>query len=456
MSEWPNGINSALVRHWNPYSAYKPSTVPWMSAVPSHWQVKPLKYICGMNNSVLADAAAPDFEMRYVDIGNVDSLGRILEEQTVLFANAPSRARRRVRDGDTIISTVRTYLKAIAFMDNPPPNRIVSTGFAVLRPYPGIEPKFLWRVVQSAEFVNAVVAHSEGIGYPAINPGQLGSLRVCVPTFEEQRRITAFLDRETAKIDALITKKRRLIELLQEKGTALITHAVTKGLDLGIPMRNSGIEWLGEIPAHWDVKRLFYLTQPARPIMYGIVLPGPDVPEGVPIVKGGDVAPDRLRLDRLNRTTREIESGYSRSRLKEGDIVYAIRGSIGMAELVPCEIEGANLTQDAARVAPKPYLDRKWLLYALKSRPVFAQLDAKATGATIRGINIRDLKRAYMPVPTSREQVQIAQFLESSASRIDALNFKVGKAIDKLREYRTALISAAVTGQIDVREEGRT
>jgi type I restriction enzyme S subunit len=221
-------------------------------------------------------------------------------------------------------------------------------------------------------------------------------------------------------------------------------------------MRHSGVEGLGEIPAHWDVKRLFYLTQPARPIMYGIVLPGPDVPEGVPIVKGGDVAPNRLRLDRLNRTTREIESGYARSRLKEGDIVYAIRGSIGMAELVPGEIEGANLTQDAARVAPKFHLDRKWLLYALKSRPVFAQLDARATGATIRGINICDLKRAYIPVPSSREQVRIAQFLESSASWINGLIAKVRQAIDKLHEFRTALISAAVTGKIDLREEGRT
>ncbi len=246
---------SEVVRRWKRYPAYKPSGVTWLGDVPAHWQVKPLKHICGMNNSVLTDAAAPDFEIRYVDIGNVDSLGRILEEQTFLFENAPSRARRRVRDGDTIISTVRTYLKAIAFMDNPAPNRIVSTGFAVLRPYPGIEPKFLWRLVQSSEFVDSVVSHSEGIGYPAINPSQLGALPAWLPPLDEQRRIAAFLDRETANLDALIAKKERLIELLQEKRTALISYAVTKGIDPSVDLKESGIEWVGQIPSPWQTRR---------------------------------------------------------------------------------------------------------------------------------------------------------------------------------------------------------
>ena len=111
--------------------------------------------------------------------------------------------------------------------------------------------------------------------------------------------IATFLDRETAKIDALVAKKERLIELLQEKRIALITRAVTKGLDPEVPMKDSGVEWLGEIPAHWDVLRLYRLTPSGRSIMYGIVLPGPNVQDGIPIVKGGDVSPDRLRLDRL-------------------------------------------------------------------------------------------------------------------------------------------------------------
>ena len=155
--------------------------------------------------------------------------------------------------------------------------------------------------------------------------------------------------------------------------------------------KDSGVEWLGDIPAHWETKRLWHLTPAGRRIMYGIVLPGPNVENGVPIVKGGDVSGNRLRLDSLSRTTFEIESGYARSRLRRGDLVYAIRGSIGEVAVVPAELEGANLTQDAARVAFTPKTHGPWLLHALKSMAVFRQLEAGALGATIKGINIRDL-----------------------------------------------------------------
>ena len=186
--------------------------------------------------------------------------------------------------------------------------------------------------------------------------------------------------------------------------------------------------------------------------MYGIVLPGPNVDEGVPIVKGGDVAASRLKPEALSKTTFGIEARYIRSRLKAGDLVYAIRGSIGDVETVPEELDGANLTQDAARIAYTAATHGRWLLYALRSRTVFSQLEAGALGATIRGINIRDLKRALIPVPPRCEQEQIASFLDSETARLDRLSVKVRKAIDHLNELRIALISAAVTGKIDVRE----
>jgi type I restriction enzyme S subunit len=243
-----------------------------------------------------------------------------------------------------------------------------------------------------------------------------------------------------------------LIELLQEKRAALITQAVTKGLDPRVSMKDSGVEWLGKIPAHWKTKPLMRLTPDHRPIMYGIVLPGPNVDDGVPIVKGGDVAPGRLRLDLLNRTTREIEAPYARSRLRCGDIVYAIRGSIGAVEIVPDELQGANLTQDAARVAPSSEVSNRWLVFALRAKSVFAQLEGGAMGAAVKGINIRDLKRAILPVPLPKEQIAIASFLENQTEKIDALIAKAREGIEKLKEYRTALISAAVTGKIDVRD----
>jgi type I restriction enzyme, S subunit len=216
-------------------------------------------------------------------------------------------------------------------------------------------------------------------------------------------------------------------------------------------LKDSGIEWLGELPATWTASPLMRLVDSARPIMYGIVLPGPDFPGGVPIVKGGDVSPERLDHERLNRTDPEIEGRYVRSGLAGGDIVYAIRGSIGAAAVVPDALEGANLTQDTARVAPRTGVDVGWLMYALQSSPVFAQLEAGAVGATIRGINIFSLKRALLPVPPKEEQVVIRQHLDVQMHRLDELVASVREMTERFREYRSALITAAVTGQIDVR-----
>ena len=192
-----------------------------------------------------------------------------------------------VHPGDTIISTVRTYLKAIAFVEDNAEDLIVSTGFATLTPETVALPKFLWRVVQSDCFVDAVVAHSEGVGYPAITPSNLASLPVWLPPLAEQRAIAAFLDRETARLDALIAKKERLLALLAEKRAALISHAVTKGLDPGAPMRDSGVTWLGEIPAHWEVKPLGVVARLQR----GHDLPSNDHQdqENLPVVSSSGI-----------------------------------------------------------------------------------------------------------------------------------------------------------------------
>lgn len=438
---------------FNPSANFKLSGVEWVGEIPAHWDVRRLKYLATVNDEALPETTDPDMEITYVDIGNVDPTGGITGTEELVFEGAPSRARRIVRQGDVIISTVRTYLKAIARIEPRDPNLIVSTGFAVIRPRK-LDDGFLAYALSAPYFIDRVVAHSVGVSYPAINASELACLDIAFPPISEQQAISAFLDRETAQIDALVSKQERLIELLGEKRTAITTRAVTKGLHANAPIKDSGVKWLGEIPAHWEVKRLWHLTPQDRRIMYGIVLPGPHVEGGVPIVKGGDVAPDRLRLNLLSRTTREIERQYERSRLQAGDLVYAIRGSIGDVAMIPDELDGSNLTQDAARVSYTKDSWGLWLLHSLKSYSAFAQLDAGALGATIRGINIRDLKRILMPVPPSIEQRAIADYIQGETAKLDNLAAKVREAIERLKELRAALISAAVTGRIDVREDG--
>ncbi len=449
----------ASLRRFKPYPAYKDSGVEWLEEIPAHWEMQRLKNIASVQLSNVDKKSIEGQESvrlcNYVDVYYHE---HITPDLDFMAATAtPDQVRRfSLHAGDVLItkdSESWTDIAVPAVVDTDLPDVLCGYHLALLRPGPNCDGAFLARAFSAIgprdQFQIAANGITRfGLGGDAVRTGLFAT-----PPAQEQRAIAAFLDREAARIDGLVAKKERLIELLQEKRAGLITRAVTEGLDPTVPMKNSGVEWLGQIPARWEVKRLWHLTPPDRRIMYGIVLPGPNVGEGVPIVKGGDVALDRLRLERLNRTSLEIESGYVRSRLRGGDLVFAIRGSIGEVAMVPDELEGANLTQDAARVAYTPAVHGPWLLYALKSAAVFAQLEAGALGATIRGINIRDLKRASLPVPPRREQETIATFLERETARTDKLIAKVREASDRLRELRTALISAAVTGKIDLRDE---
>lgn len=367
-------------------------------------------------------------------------------EKTISDAAISEARLKKVKAGSLLFSfKLSVGLTSIAGAD-----MFTNEAIAAFAPSPHIDTRYLY---WAAPVLVPRNAQENIYGAPLLSRDRIANARLVCPPLSEQRAIAALLDRKTAQIDALAAQKERLIERLQEEQTALITRTVTKGLDPTVAIKDSSIEWLGKIPAHWEVKRLWHLTPPRRGIMYGIVLPGPNVDDGVPIVKGGDVSADRLRLDRLNRTTREIEAGYVRSRLQGGDLVYAIRGSIGEVAIVPDELADANLTQDAARIAYTSKTHGRWLLYAMKSAAVFAQLEAGALGATIRGINIRDLKRASIAVPPLAEQRAIAEFLNRETGRFDALVSKVHDGINRLEEHRAALISAAVTGKIDVRED---
>jgi type I restriction enzyme S subunit len=452
-------------RRFKPYPAYKDSGIEWLGEIPESWDLAPIyaRYEVALGKMLDAKRVTGEFSGHY--LRNVDvQWDAVNTEGLPEMDFAPwERDRFLLRAGDLLVCEGGEVGRTAMWGDDLQ-ECFYQKAIHRVRPRSKDEaPRFFFYLMYMLAKRGVFAASGNSNTIDHLTAVQLRHFRLPFAESAEQRAIAAFLDRETTKIDALVAKKERLIALLQEKRTALITRAVTKGLpaeaaakaglDPNVPTKDSGVEWLGEIPARWEVKRLWHLTAPGRRIMYGIVLPGPSVEDGVPIVKGGDVSPERLRLDRLSRTTREIESGYVRSRLRGGDLVYAIRGSIGEVAIVPDELQDANLTQDAARISYMASIHGPWLLYALKSLALFAQLEAGALGATIRGINIRDLKRASIVVPPRGEQLAIAAFLERETAKIDALVAKVRDAIERLKELRTALISAAVTGKIDVREE---
>ncbi|ELR96867.1 restriction endonuclease subunit S [Gloeocapsa sp. PCC 73106] len=225
-------ISHVVTKGLNPNVEMKESGVEWLGEIPAHWEVKRLKNLTFINLHTLTDDTPKIYLLKYVDIGSVTCEGKVTEVQEFTFDKAPSRARRIVKHNDIIISTVRTYLKAIAIVNNPPSNLIVSTGFAVLTPKITIKPSFFYQMLQSPEFIERVVANSEGVSYPAINPSKLMSLNVFSPPLSEQEEIAEYLDRETGKIDSLIAKTQTSIEKLKEYRTALISAVVTGKVDV--------------------------------------------------------------------------------------------------------------------------------------------------------------------------------------------------------------------------------
>lgn len=415
---------------------------------PDGWEVRRLKFAATCNDEALSETTDPDYEMVYVDISSVDLVNGIMNTETLHFEEAPSRARRIVKDGDTIISTVRTYLKAIAPVKEPPENMIVSTGFAVVRPHEAVDSRFLGYALQSIGFIGGVVANSTGVSYPAINPTTLVSLPVGYPVNKnEQRQIAAFLDWKTKQIDALLARKRELLEKLSEKRLAIITRTVTRGLNPAAPLRDSGIPWLGQVPKHWEVKKLKFIGEPFIGLTYD---PDEVVDEknGTLVLRANNILDGRLIGDEPVFVSTKIPECL---RLIVGDILICSRNGsrhlIGKNGLVTAEFAGA--TFGAFNTVFRS--EANGFLYWVFNSCLFEFQSGSYLTSTINQLTISTLSSIVVPLPPSEERVQIESYLEAKTEKLDSLVLKTQSAIERLTEYRTALITAATTGKIDVR-----
>jgi type I restriction enzyme S subunit len=434
------------------------STLPFFcTSLPASWRIAPLKHVVSINTDVLAEGTPKDWELEYVDIGNVDALGRITDTTIYTFGDAPSRARRLVRDGDTVISTVRTYLKAIAFIRDPAPNLVVSTGFAALRPRSGLAPRFLWRMVQSEPLVSAIVACSEGVSYPAIAQTRLGDLKVWLPPLDQQERICRFLEDRCAQIDQIIEEKQRLLDLLAEQKSARITRAVSRGLDPSVPTKDSNIPWLGEIPQHWGIKRLKHLclrlSSGIQMGPFGTMLRAiAEQPTGFKLYGQENTIAGDFSIG--GRWISEADfRAMQKYLLCPDDIVLTRKGaSIGNCRLVPPGIDIGIIDSDTIRIRPDADKIITSFLGMLMHEAEYLQeqISFLRRGAILPGLNttvIGDILVATPPVP---EQKQIVACVSDFRKECDLATHTIHRQVDVLREYRSALITATVTGQIDV------
>ena len=272
---------------------------------------------------------------------------------------------------------------------------------------------------------------------------------VFVPPIDQQDAIAAFLDRETTRIDALIAGKRRLIELLHEKRQAVISHAVTKGLDPNAPMKDSGVEWLGEIPAHWQSSRLKFECSAVVDCLHTT---SEHLEEGeFPSVRTADLDRGRLFLDSAKRVSEEVyRERIARLEPIEDDVLYSREGErYGHAASVPPKTKLCLGQRMMMLRIKRPNLSRYWM-WLLNAEYCYQQAKQDTYGATSPHLNISDLVNLAVCVPPPEEQAEIASELDAHTNDIDRAVDQVQSAISKVSEHRAAMISAAVTGKIDV------
>jgi type I restriction enzyme S subunit len=390
-----------------------------------------LKYAATINDESLTEATEPDYELQYIDIGNVDSYGTVHDVVAYKFEDAPSRARRIARHGDVIVSTVRTYLQAIAPIENPPENLIVSTGFAVVRPKGSLfDARFCKYAVREKHFLWEVESRSTGVSYPAINASDLADIRINLPDVETQNLIADYLDRETARIDALLAEKEKMLALLEEKRAALISRAVTRGLDASAPLKPSGLDWLGDIPAHWDVLPLrWFMRIGSGEFLSNEVISKDETGEIlIPVVGGNGVL------------------GYtSQANTENALVIGRVGAQCGNVHFVDGPLwvtDNALLVKITARFDPR-YLREVLHLMELNT------LANQSAQPLITGEMVKNQK---VPAPPMSEQSDILQLLNEALGEYVNLLKAVESSLRLLKERRAALITAAVTGQIPAEE----
>jgi type I restriction enzyme S subunit len=448
------------------YPTYRATGVEWLGDVPDHWGVKRLKcaatYWVSNVDKVPADDETPVRLCNYTDVYYHDhirpSMG--LMETT---ASLDEIRRFGLVVGDVVItkdSEEWSDIAVPALVVESSPDLVCGYHLAIVRPNESrLIGTFLLRLFQACAVNQQFQVAATGVTRYGLPKSAIGEALIPLPPREEQRSISDFLDRETAKIDALVAKKRTLIERLKEKRTALISRTVTRGLppaaaraaglDPNPKLKPSGIDWLGEVPAHWTPKRLRFISPH---ITVGIVVEPSKYyeDEGVPCLRSLNVRPNEL-LDRdIVFISPESHRILAKSMVRKGDLVAVRSGQPGTTAVVDDRFDEANCI-DLIIIRRPRRGDPTFFSYFLNSLPAQAQFSGGSGGAIQQHFNITMASDLWLVEPPPDEQRAIAVFLDRELAKLDSMVSRVNTAIERLQEYRTAIITASVTGKVDVR-----
>lgn len=409
--------------------------------------MRPMRYLAEVNSQSLPETHPVDTEIEYLDIGAVGHGEILFPPERMAFGAAPSRARRVVQKDDILVSTVRTYLRAVARIAEPPDNLVASTGFAVLRARPDVvDSRFLFYWCLSDHFIESVVSKSTGVSYPAINASELLAMPVFCPPLDVQRRIADLLDAETARIDTLIEKNHLLITGLQRRFSSQLEQSLTAWAVGDITVPRSVQAAAERAPAGWHATRLEAITTAVQDrVSLAEMADAGDVVHytieelgntGRPRTdSGSDIGSDKLRV-------RGDELLISRLNPRKGH-VFEVTPHEGLAVA----------SGEFAIMRPRDGITtRRFLFYYLTTPLIRASLDAGVQSATKsqQRVSFDRIWQTAIALPPLSEQHRLAALLDESRSRIDGLCLCINQQTALLRLRRQALITAAVTGQIEV------
>jgi type I restriction enzyme S subunit len=453
------------LQRFKPYPCYTDSRVEWLGKVPSHWEVYSLRRrLFRQAGSIKIGPFGSALKLEFM----VQEGFKVYGQENVILrdfsrgnkyidqAKFSELAACEIRPRDIVVTMMGSSGHGAIVPDGIERGIMDSHLLRIRLPDADLHPGFLALLIDEAEYVrNQIGAAGKGAIMHGLNSSIIKNIVLAVPPTNEQSRILAFLEREAARIDALVAKKKRLIELLREKRTALVTRAVTKGLVPSVPMKDSGIEWLGEIPSHWDLKRLKALGSVELSNVDKHSVEGQEV---VQLCNYTDVyynerITSALEFMRATATREQIR----RFSLRSGDVLITKDSEswtdIAVPAVVAEDLPGVLCGYHLAHIHPHSGVVGAFLSRAFSAIGLRDQFQLAANGITRFGLGGDAIRTSVFVVPPDSEQRAIASCLDRETARIDALVGKIHDAIDHLKELRMAFISAAVTGKIDVREE---
>ena len=443
-----------VIAKYQRYAEYKDSGVEWLGEIPHEWRTSQLKrvacFITGMtpSTSVLAYYSDDISEYEWVrpeDIReNVESV-----QSTKYLTKLGWETQRAIPSKSVLLCCIGTIGKA-AYNSYPLTTNQQITS-VVLK---NSSSKYYFYLLLAAR--TELEQMATGNVVKILNSERLGKLPIPVLSAQEAQKIANFLDHETAKIDSLIVKQEKLIELLKEKRQAVISHAVTKGLNPNVPMKDSGVEWLGQVPEHWvryAIKNLCYVNDGNHGEEYPTEADFVENGEGVPFIRAGDFEDFRVVSKNLRYISHEKNNSMRKGRLQENDILFVNRGAtIGKLCIIDKAYAGSNLNSQIAYLrADKTLVDYRYLTYFLSSLYTQTNIVSSIYGGALPQYPIQNIINLDVWSGGLEEQSMIADYLDEQVQIIVYLIGKCELAIKLLQERRTALISAAVTGKIDVR-----